>query len=141
MTCVTSDYTQNQAKGTPYHDHAMGITRLNVYAGLAGFYLIRDPEEDGLNLPSGAYEILLMIQDRSFAADGSLLYACRRFETRAAASRIQLLDVWASWQLARTLSNLQAQITFPRAAEIKRGSEWLRLLSPKRYSKNNSAHI
>jgi spore coat protein A, manganese oxidase len=57
-----------------YHDHALGITRLNVYAGLAGFYLIRDDEEDALNLPSGAYEIPLMIQDRSFAADGTLLY-------------------------------------------------------------------
>jgi spore coat protein A, manganese oxidase len=57
-----------------YHDHAIGITRLNIYAGLAGFYLIRDPEEDSLNLPSGVYEIPLMIQDRSFAADGSLLY-------------------------------------------------------------------
>jgi spore coat protein A, manganese oxidase len=57
-----------------YHDHALGITRLNVYAGLAGFYLIRDEEEDALNLPSGAYEIPLMIQDRSFAADGTLLY-------------------------------------------------------------------
>jgi len=57
-----------------YHDHAMGITRLNVYAGLAGFYLIRDPEEDSLNLPSGSYEIPLMIQDRSFNADGSLSY-------------------------------------------------------------------
>jgi spore coat protein A len=57
-----------------YHDHALGITRLNVYAGLAGFYLIRDAEEDSLNLPSGAYEIPLMIQDRSFGADGSLLY-------------------------------------------------------------------
>lgn len=57
-----------------YHDHALGITRLNVYAGLAGFYLIRDDEEDALNLPKGPYEIPLMIQDRSFAADGSLLY-------------------------------------------------------------------
>ncbi len=57
-----------------YHDHAIGITRLNVYAGLAGFYLIRDSEEDSLNLPSGPYEIPLMIQDRSFNADGSLLY-------------------------------------------------------------------
>jgi spore coat protein A len=57
-----------------YHDHALGITRLNVYAGLAGFYLIRDDEEDALNLPGGAYEILLMIQDRSFGVDGSLLY-------------------------------------------------------------------
>jgi spore coat protein A len=57
-----------------YHDHAIGITRLNIYAGLAGFYLIRDPEEDALNLPSGPYEIPLMIQDRSFSADGSLVY-------------------------------------------------------------------
>jgi spore coat protein A len=57
-----------------YHDHAIGITRLNIYAGLAGFYLIRDPEEDSLNLPGGPYEIPLMIQDRSFGADGSLLY-------------------------------------------------------------------
>ena len=57
-----------------YHDHALGITRLNIYAGLAGFYLIRDDEEDALNLPGGAYEIPLMIQDRKFNADGSLLY-------------------------------------------------------------------
>lgn len=57
-----------------YHDHAIGITRLNIYAGLAGFYLIRDQQEAALNLPSGAYEIPLMLQDRLFLADGSLLY-------------------------------------------------------------------
>ena len=57
-----------------YHDHALGITRLNVYAGLAGFYLIRDDEEEAFNLPSGPYEIPLLIQDRSFGVDGSLLY-------------------------------------------------------------------
>jgi spore coat protein A len=68
-------YPNDQAATTLwYHDHALGITRLNVYAGLAGFYLIRDPEEDSLNLPSGVYEIPLIIQDRSFATDGSLLY-------------------------------------------------------------------
>jgi spore coat protein A len=57
-----------------YHDHAIGITRLNVYTGLAGFYIIRDSVEDALNLPSGKYEIPLLIQDRLFNADGSLLY-------------------------------------------------------------------
>jgi spore coat protein A len=57
-----------------YHDHAIGITRLNIYAGLAGFYLIRDEQEAALNLPSGQYEIPLMFQDRLFLADGSLLY-------------------------------------------------------------------
>ncbi len=57
-----------------YHDHALGITRLNVVAGLAGVYVIRDDEEDALNLPSGAYEMPLLLQDRSFLADGSLRY-------------------------------------------------------------------
>src|SRR5262249_38301645 len=49
-----------------YHDHALGITRLNVYAGLTGFYFIRDQVEDALNLPKGDYEIPLLIQDRMF---------------------------------------------------------------------------
>src|SRR5262249_45597562 len=57
-----------------YHDHALGSTRLNVYSGLAGFYLIRDSVEDTLDLPSGTYEIPLLIQDRMFDADGSLIY-------------------------------------------------------------------
>jgi len=57
-----------------YHDHALGITRLNVYMGLAGFYLIRDAFENALGLPSGEYEIPLVMQDRSFNADGSLEY-------------------------------------------------------------------
>jgi spore coat protein A len=70
-----SHYPNDQpATSLWYHDHSLGITRLNMYAGLAGFYFIRDDEEDALNLPSGAYEIPLMIQDRSFASDGSLLY-------------------------------------------------------------------
>ncbi len=57
-----------------YHDHALGITRLNVYAGLAGFYLIRDAQEDSLNLPRGAFEIPLVIQDRIFDKNGQLFY-------------------------------------------------------------------
>jgi len=57
-----------------YHDHCLGITRLNVYAGLAGFYLIRDEAEATLNLPQGEFEIPLMLQDRLFHHDGSLYY-------------------------------------------------------------------
>jgi FtsP/CotA-like multicopper oxidase with cupredoxin domain len=57
-----------------YHDHALGITRLNVYMGLAGFYLIRDAEEAALGLPAGEFEIPLAIQDRKFHLDGSLSY-------------------------------------------------------------------
>ena len=65
---------QQEAAALFYHDHAMGITRLNGVAGLAGLYLIRDEFEDGLNLPKGAYEIPLVIFDRSFRPDGQIYY-------------------------------------------------------------------
>jgi len=58
-----------------YHDHSLGTTRLGVYMGLAGFYIIRDPAELPLNLPTGEYDVPLLIQDRSFNQDGSLRYA------------------------------------------------------------------
>jgi len=57
-----------------YHDHAMGINRLNIYAGLAGAYIIRDSIEDALNLPKGPYEIPLILCDRFLLKDGSLDY-------------------------------------------------------------------
>ncbi len=57
-----------------YHDHAMGINRLNIYAGLFGAAIVRDKEEDALNLPSGKYEIPLMIFDRLLTPDGQLYY-------------------------------------------------------------------
>jgi spore coat protein A, manganese oxidase len=57
-----------------YHDHAMGINRLNVYAGLAGLYIVRDEVEDRLQLPSGKYEIPLVLMDRDLRPDGQLSY-------------------------------------------------------------------
>jgi spore coat protein A, manganese oxidase len=73
------NFNNNQEAATLwYHDHAMGITGLNVLAGLAGLYLIRDVDDPvggngPLGLPSGApYEIPLVIQDRSFNTDGSM---------------------------------------------------------------------
>jgi spore coat protein A len=64
-----------QAATLWYHDHAVGITRLNVYAGLSGFYLLRDGEERGMGLPSGDYEIPLLLQDRTLDDQGQLVYA------------------------------------------------------------------
>lgn len=57
-----------------YHDHGLGITRLNVYMGLAGAYFVRDEHETNLRLPSGKYEMPLVIMDRSFNPDGSLKF-------------------------------------------------------------------
>jgi len=84
------DYPNDQNASTIwYHDHAMGMTRTNVYAGPAGFYLIRggatdqvyaDPTRTTLGVlpstsPGGtAYEIPIAVQDRSFNEDGSLFY-------------------------------------------------------------------
>jgi len=71
----TYDYPNNQLPALIwYHDHGLGITRLNVYMGLAGGYVITDAFEQGLNLPSGEFDIPLIIQDRSFNSDGSLKY-------------------------------------------------------------------
>ncbi|MEV0621446.1 multicopper oxidase domain-containing protein [Nonomuraea sp. NPDC050404] len=69
-----AQYANDQRSGTLwYHDHAMHITRFNTMTGLtAGMYLIRDDEERALGLPSGQYEIPLVLCDRNFdtGADG-----------------------------------------------------------------------
>ncbi len=74
-----------------YHDHSLGMTRLNVYAGPAGFYLLRGGPADAVvgTLPGPApalgdpagmdyYEIPIAIQDRSFNDDGSLFFPSNR---------------------------------------------------------------
>jgi spore coat protein A len=57
-----------------YHDHAMGINRLNIYAGLFGLHIIRDKVEDDLHLPNGKYEVPLVLFDRDVRRDGQLDY-------------------------------------------------------------------
>ncbi len=57
-----------------YHDHAMGINRLNICAGMAGLYVIRDSFEDALNLPKGDCEVPLVLMDRMIRPDGQLYY-------------------------------------------------------------------
>lgn len=96
---ATFQYPNEQRAATLwYHDHALGMTRLNVYAGPAGFYILRGgpagdeavtdirtgaravlpgpaPREGDRFPPNKRYrEIALAIQDRSFHEDGSLFY-------------------------------------------------------------------
>ena len=68
-----------QATTLWFHDHSLGITRINVFSGLAAFYFIRDQFDTGLSgnplgLPAGNQEIELMIQDRQFDTNGQLLF-------------------------------------------------------------------
>lgn len=57
-----------------YHDHRMDFTAPQAWRGLAGFFLLRDDEEDRLPLPGGDRDIPLLICDRAFEADGVLRY-------------------------------------------------------------------
>ncbi|CAM6084814.1 unnamed protein product [Calypogeia fissa] len=58
-----------------YHDHTVGMTRLNVAAGLAGPYIIRgNAEDEPVGLPQLDREIILFIQDKRFFDDGSINY-------------------------------------------------------------------
>ena len=62
-----------------FHDHVLGETRLNVYAGLAAFWFLRDQYDTGipgtgLNLPAGEQEIEAVIQDRQFDTTGQFLF-------------------------------------------------------------------
>jgi spore coat protein A len=85
-------YQNDQRASTMwFHDHTLGMTRANVYAGPAGFYLLRGGSSD---LPQGVlpgpaprlgdppgtryYEIPIVVQDRSFNTDGSLFYPASR---------------------------------------------------------------
>jgi hypothetical protein len=86
---ATFTYPNDQPATTLwYHDHTLGMTRLNVYAGPAGYYLLRGGPHDmdlgyvspgpGID-PFGEFtEIPIAIQDRSFNADGSLFYPDNR---------------------------------------------------------------
>ncbi len=74
---ATYQYSNDQrATQLWFHDHTLGMTRSNVYTGLAGNYMLRGGESDlpSKRLPNGTYEIPLLIQDRAFNRDGSLFY-------------------------------------------------------------------
>lgn len=65
-----SEYANDQAAAHLfYHDHAMSVTTLNVMSGLVGNYVVRDEEEDRLELPRGRYEVPLTIADVNLDTD------------------------------------------------------------------------
>lgn len=96
------DYPNAQPAATLYyHDHALGLTRLNVYMGLTGLYVVRDADEAALDLPVGAHEIPLVIQDRSFRGDGSLIYPAEFHEHFFGDTLLVNGKVWPYLDVAR----------------------------------------
>jgi FtsP/CotA-like multicopper oxidase with cupredoxin domain len=112
-------YVNTQRAGTAwYHDHTLGMTRLNVYAGPAGFFIIRGGPGDAvmdsrtakpaalpgpapaIGDPSGVayYEVPIAIQDRAFNADGSLFYPwSREFFDGIAGPYLPTTDISPIW--------------------------------------------
>lgn len=69
------DFLINQRAGTYwYHPHPHRLTGEQVYKGLAGFFIVEDNEEKALNLPTGEFEISLLIQDRRITSTGEIRY-------------------------------------------------------------------
>ena len=69
-------FAVNQQAGTNwYHPHLHQLTGKQVTQGLAGLFIVESPEEKALNLPSGNYEIPLIIQDKRFNTDGTIKYS------------------------------------------------------------------
>lgn len=58
-----------------YHDHGIHHTAQNVFMGLAGMYVMTDPVEQALPIPHGTYDVPLIVADRMFNSDGSLLFS------------------------------------------------------------------
>ncbi|CAM3833205.1 multicopper oxidase family protein [Kibdelosporangium persicum] len=74
---ATKEYTypmRQRAATLWYHDHRMDYTAPQVWRGLAGLCLVSDAEEENLGLPTGRYDVPLLLTDRAFDEDGSFLY-------------------------------------------------------------------
>jgi len=68
-------YPNDQAGATLwYHDHTMHATGRNLHNGLFGMYVLHDPAEDALGLPSGERDVPLILADRTFDGDGRMVY-------------------------------------------------------------------
>ena len=69
------EFTVTNRAGTYwYHPHPHGLTGHQVYGGMAGLFIVEDEVEDGLDLPSGARDVPLVIQDRTFDVENQLVY-------------------------------------------------------------------
>jgi spore coat protein A len=80
----TNQQPQMPASMLWFHDHGLGATRLNVVAGLAAAYILRDEYDTGtepnpIGIPGDQYEIPLVIQDRQFNTDGTIRYPVSDF--------------------------------------------------------------
>ena len=109
----------NRAGTYWYHTHPHMRTGPQVYQGLAGLLLVRDPEEDALALPSGAAELYCVLQDRRFDAKNQFVYQGGMMDMMNGVLGDRLLvngrpspttEVDAGWHRIRILNGSNARI-------------------------------
>ena len=117
---ATYHYPNNQEAAVLwYHDHAMGINRLNICAGMAGLYLIRDSFEDSLNLPKGDCEIPLVLMDRMIRTDGQLYYPVSEAHDAPWVPEYFWKRHADQWQVAALPERPAPQISFPHTERLQ----------------------
>jgi FtsP/CotA-like multicopper oxidase with cupredoxin domain len=67
----------NRAGMNWFHPHPDQLTGRQAYAGLAGLFIVTDEEEAALNLPTGTYDVPIVLQDRTLDVNNQLLYLGR----------------------------------------------------------------
>lgn len=131
-------YPNDQPAGTFWlHDHTVHVTSKNVWRGLAMYYIIDDDVWDSLNLPSGQYDVPLLIQDRAFNADQTLFIPIPQFGNVGCVNgvRIPTFKVARRKYLFRVLNGSDHRIfrLFVQQANTEQGRdtnyEWFKVVA------------
>ncbi|MFN8492132.1 MAG: multicopper oxidase domain-containing protein [Caldilineaceae bacterium] len=112
---------KNRAGAYWFHPHPHGRTAYQAYMGLAGLILVTDEEERALALPTGAYDVPLVLQDRTFDAQNQLVYPTGQMQGMDPGAMQQVMGFLGD----RILVNGRPDVTLPVATRVYR----LRLLN------------
>jgi FtsP/CotA-like multicopper oxidase with cupredoxin domain len=102
----------NRAGMNWFHPHPDMLTGQQAYAGLAGLFIVTDPEEEALNLPTGAYEVAIVLQDRTLDANNQLLYLGSKIGTPRNSSMDNMGKMGSSDQSGGSMGNMSSMMGF-----------------------------
>jgi FtsP/CotA-like multicopper oxidase with cupredoxin domain len=102
----------NRAGMNWFHPHPDQLTGQQAYAGLAGLFVVTDPEEEALNLPTGAYEVPIVLQDRTLDANNQLLYLGSKIGTPRNRSMDNMGKMGSSDQSGGSMGDMSSMMGF-----------------------------
>jgi FtsP/CotA-like multicopper oxidase with cupredoxin domain len=102
----------NRAGMNWFHPHPDMLTGQQAYAGLAGLFIVTDPAEEALNLPIGAYEVPIVLQDRTLDANNQLLYLGSKIGTPRNSSMDNMGKMGSSDQSGSSMGDMSSMMGF-----------------------------